>query len=62
MQPQSRMWEMTRYESYQSRLAGGDVAGIFANCGEFLEEAAAGALPAGDTVDAGGTAKAAPGY
>jgi hypothetical protein len=67
MQPQSRMWEMTRYEAYQSRLAGGDVARIFASCGEFLEEAAAGALPAGDaaeavdSVDSAGTAEAAPG-
>jgi hypothetical protein len=35
----SRDWEMNRYRSYQSRLAGRDIVSAFARCAEFLEEA-----------------------
>lgn len=46
MSPRARTWEMTRYHAYQARLAGCDVACVFACCTEFLEEAASGASAA----------------
>lgn len=36
----SRRWEMGRYRDYQARLAGHDVARVFARCAGFLERAA----------------------
>jgi hypothetical protein len=49
----SRDWEMSRYRSYQARLAGRDVTSAFARCALFLEQAAA-AASAGETRPAGG--------
>lgn len=37
----SRDWEMSRYRSYQVRLAGRDVAASFDRCAAFLEQVAA---------------------
>jgi hypothetical protein len=42
MSPRARKWETARYEAYQARLADRDVAGVFAQCAEFLDEAASG--------------------
>lgn len=39
--PDSLEWELSRYRSYQSRLAGRDVARTFTRCAAFLESAAA---------------------
>lgn len=36
----SRAWELSRYRSYQARLAGRDIARTFARCAVFLEQAA----------------------
>lgn len=37
----SRDWEMSRYRAYQARIAGRDVARVFAGCAGFLGKAAA---------------------
>jgi hypothetical protein len=36
----ARQWELSRYRSYQARLAGRDIARTFARCASFLAEAA----------------------
>lgn len=41
MPPDARKWELSRYRSYQARLARRDVARVFARCAAFLEQAAA---------------------
>lgn len=39
LQDGSLDWELNRYRSYQSRLAGRDIVSAFARCAEFLEDA-----------------------
>jgi hypothetical protein len=36
----ARQWELSRYDAYQGRLAGRDIARTFARCTDFLAQAA----------------------
>jgi hypothetical protein len=38
--PRALQWELNRYQAYQERLAGRDIARTFARCTEFLVQAA----------------------
>jgi len=38
--PRGRQWELSRYNAYQERLAGREIAQTFARCTEFLAQAA----------------------
>jgi hypothetical protein len=38
--PRARQWELSRYQAYQERLAGRDIARTFTRCTEFLAQAA----------------------
>lgn len=42
--PRGRQWELSRYQAYQARLAGHDIARTFARCAEFLGQAASRAI------------------
>jgi hypothetical protein len=45
--PVTRTWEVSRYRSYQTRLAGEAIGATFTRCEEFLTVAASGAVPTG---------------
>jgi hypothetical protein len=51
----ARQWEMSRYRSYQARLAGRDIAATFARCAEFLAQAAS--LASASDISSAGTTR-----
>jgi hypothetical protein len=51
--PRARRWELSRYQAYQARLAGHDIARTFTRCTRFLAHAA-GLADGDDAAAAGG--------